>query len=143
MFDKLIRQLEKLERAAESLVIESAKDNEHLIRSLNTFGQLFKGLDAQGDEIRPPYRPRTIRRKQRKGQPSNRVTVKDTGRFYVSVVVVFAEDQFLIVSKDPKTEGLQRKYGGQLLGLNDESLQLLIDGIRTDFFMKSKTFLFK
>ena len=44
--------------------------------------QLYeRGINGTGVEIMSyePYRPRTIKNKQRKGQPYNRVTLKDTG----------------------------------------------------------------
>ena len=84
--------------------------------------QLNMGIDGFYDEIQPPYAPRTIRNKFRKGQPTDRVTLRDTGDFYSSLHVEFDNDGFRIVSNDDKAKYLIAKYGKAILRLSDDDL---------------------
>lgn len=82
--------------------------------------QLDLGLDGYYNKIQPPYAPRTIQNKIRKGQPTDRVTLKDTGEFYNSLRIEFDENGFRIVSDDDKSKYLIAKYGGPILRLPNE-----------------------
>lgn len=81
--------------------------------------QLDLGIDGNMRRIYPPYALRTIQKKIKKGQPIDRVTLKDTGAFYNSLYVVFEEDGFRIASSDEKVKYLIAKYGGPILRLDD------------------------
>ena len=82
--------------------------------------QLDMGIDGYYDEIRPPYAPRTIKRKIKKGQPADRVTLKDTGKFYDSLYLEFDEGGFRILSNDEKAKYLIAKYGSPILRVDNE-----------------------
>ena len=81
--------------------------------------QLDQGKRKSGADIKPFYKPATIRIKKKKGQPYDRVTLKDTGFFYSSVYLVVKESQkaFAAVSSDVKSTWLLSKYGDNILGL--------------------------
>jgi hypothetical protein len=83
--------------------------------------QLWKGQNAKGLPIKPPYSNITIFYKRRKSQPIDRVTLKDTGDFYSSINVDVKRDTFTIFATDDKTNKLTRKYGKSILGLQEES----------------------
>ena len=83
--------------------------------------QLDMGIDGYYDEIRPPYAPRTIKRKIKKGQPTDRVTLKDTGKFYDSLYLEFDEGGFRILSNDEKAKYLIAKYGSPILRVDNEN----------------------
>lgn len=83
--------------------------------------QLDMGIDGYYDEIRPPYAPRTIKRKIKKGQPTDRVTLKDTGKFYDSLYLEFDESGFRILSNDEKAKYLIAKYGSPILRVDNEN----------------------
>jgi len=89
---------------------------------------MYSGLRATGSEIRPPYAPLTIFLKKQKGQPVDRVTLKDTGDFY-NAMFVEVNDQakfYEIDSKDEKSLKLQRKYQPTIFGLGDESSSIYL-----------------
>lgn len=91
--------------------------------------QLYdKGIEGRGIEIMSyaPYRPRTIQNKIRKGQPTNRVTLKDTGKFYNSFRVAFEPGGFRIEATDVKTAALIEKYGPTIFRLTNENLTHLL-----------------
>ena len=91
--------------------------------------QLFEqGVNRLGVSIMDyaPYSPVTIAIKEAKGQPTNRVTLRDEGDFQSSFYLEVGDKQFEIKAADWKTEELIKKYGRQILGLTDENIKILI-----------------
>lgn len=81
--------------------------------------QMYNGVDGSMNEIKPPYTARTVKNKIRKGQPTNRVTLKDSGDFYKSLVVIADHRGFIVSSEDPKVNLLVEKYGDKIFMLSD------------------------
>lgn len=103
--------------------------NDAYIVDMNAEEQLFeKGINRLGVEIMDyaPYSPVTIEIKEAKGQPTNRVTLRDEGDFESSFFLEVGDKQFEIKASDFKTEDLIKKYGRQILGLTDENIAILI-----------------
>lgn len=126
-----IEALRRFEKEHESIVIQLAANYEAEILDMNT-DQLEKGIEATGNPVSPPYRPLTISIKQQKGQPTDRVTLKDEGDFHDSFFLVLNQTSFAIYAKDEKTARIERKYGRDIFGLTDENLQSLIEMIKPD-----------
>ena len=107
--------------------------------------QLYeRGINGTGVEIMSykPYRPRTIKNKQRKGQPYNRVTLKDTGEWYNSLRLVYDVDCFFITSTDEKNTYLKKKYGPTILRLTNENLSMILNKyIRPNLKIKLEKYL--
>ena len=82
-----------------------------------------KGQTSKGSLIRPPYRPSTIRIKKRKGQPTDRVTLRDTGRFHKTLKVDAYNDYVEISSDIEYAKYLFKKYGDDVLGIQKELLK--------------------
>ena len=88
--------------------------------------QLYEyGINSLGIPIDTyqPYTPYTVRIKQEKGQPYDRVTLRDTGDFQKSFEVVFEPAGFYITATDYKTQDLIDKYGAKIFGLTKENRQ--------------------
>ncbi len=83
--------------------------------------QLFAGLRSTGTEIKPSYAPYTILVKDQKGQPTDRVTLKDSGSFYDGIEVDVNSETYNLSSSDEKTDELMKKYGDRIFGLTKES----------------------
>jgi hypothetical protein len=81
--------------------------------------QLYEGQTANGTPIQPAYTWRTVFYKNIKGQPSDRVTLKDKGDFYNSIKVNVKTDTFDIIATDYKSDALHNKYGKSILGMTD------------------------
>lgn len=115
----------------------SKPDNKEFIIELNTDNQLFEGVNADGvllSSIGGSYSNTTIRIKQGKGQPIDRVTLKDTGEFYESFTVNITTSGIEIQANTIKDDDdLQDRWGGELLGLTDSSVDLLVERILDDF----------
>ena len=73
-----------------------------------------------------PYTLRTVRIKRKKGQPYDRVTLRDTGEFYNSLKVHFDDNGFYVTSSDDKAPELLAKYGKRILKLSNENLSILL-----------------
>lgn len=96
------------------------------IIELNTKNQLYdKGIDAKGERI-GSYSAKTKAIKDANGEISDHVTLLDTGKFYESFRV-FLQGSDLIISADTikDTDDLIFKYGQDILGLNEDSLEKL------------------
>lgn len=99
---------------------------------LNTWDQLYdRGIDSEGKSL-GHYQPYTVFLKEKKGQPTDHVTLRDTGDFYKSFKVKFLNLDIQIVS-DPIKYGplgavnLLTQWGKEIIGLTEESLSILRD----------------
>ena len=104
------------------------QENEAAIIDMNAQEQLFEsGENSLGVSIASyaPYTPITIEIKKLKGQPTNRVTLRDEGDFESSFYLVISDKQFEIKASDWKTEELVKKYGSSILGLTKENIASL------------------
>lgn len=131
-FDDMIDFIEDFQKKVDEKVIDLSRQYEPEIVDHITDNQLFKGKDSEGNDIEPSYTPFTISIKRSKGQPTNRVTLKDEGDFHNSIELDFSKDQYVVYATDSKTKRLERKYGNKILGLNDEGIQLNIDLVKPD-----------
>ena len=82
--------------------------------------QLMEGKDADGREISPGYSPFTVRMKNAKGQPADRVTLFDTGAFQEGMFSEVEGDELVIDSRDGKSASLKKKYGDRIFGIGKE-----------------------
>lgn len=113
-----------------------------VIIAMVTENQLY-GLGENGKRVPiasyAPYAPRTIKKKIRKGQPFDRVTLRDTGKFYESFIVVPGAKGFSIQAKDFKAKYLIPKYGDTIMRLSDDNLKrLLHEYIRPELVKRLK-----
>ena len=109
-------------RLIQSIILE----NEYVITDMNSEDQLYEqGVNRLGVNIMDyaPYSPLTIEIKKEKGQPYNRVTLRDEGDFEQSFYVEADTQQFTIKAADWKTEDLIQRYGRQILGLTGIKLK--------------------
>jgi hypothetical protein len=99
-------------------------ENEAYIIDMNAEIQLFEqGVNSLGVSIMDymPYSPITIEIKKEKGQPFNRVTLRDEGDFESSFLIDARNDEFEIKASDWKTQMLKKDYGDEIMGLTDEN----------------------
>jgi hypothetical protein len=94
--------------------------------------QQYAGKEATGQEITPAYARLTVQIKKAKGQPADRVTLKDTGAFYRQQYTAFQNDHFEIKSRNGKTPKLLEKYGENIFGLTAGNKARLAGWIKPD-----------
>ncbi len=117
-----------------------------LIIELNQDQLYDLGEDSKGNKLwsfspSMPYSPYTIKIKQAKGQPTDRLTLRDTGAFYKSFTVE-VEGTSIVLDADgrKKDTNLFSKYGIDILGLNDQNMAIFLERLTNDviFYIKEK-----
>lgn len=118
MIQELINKLRTQGSIAnqEEAILRIIRQNESIALDLNT-NQLFEGKDSENSDIVPPYSPLTVKIKKFKGQPSDRVTLKDEGEFYQKFTLLAEKFPVLFDSASFKTPKLTEKYGSEIFGL--------------------------
>jgi len=130
--DIIQRKIEALKRIKKNIgkyISIVINDEKAIIIDMNTEDQLYEqGINNLGAEIMDykPYQEFTISVKLSKGQPTDRVTLRDSGEFHRSFDLEITDKHFKVIATDDKTEQLIKKYGRQILGLTDENLNELI-----------------
>lgn len=84
---------------------------------------LYSGLDGSGAAISPEYRPFTVEVKKAKGQPYDRVTLKDEGDFYKKIRAEIDDAGVRLRGDDQKTIMLMDKYGDEILKLSGKTIE--------------------
>ncbi len=82
--------------------------------------QMRAGKLSTGADIKPRYARRTIFIKIKKGQPYDRVTLKDTGDFYKGVFIDVRDRTFVVDSTDWKSYKLMLKYSKNIFILGTQ-----------------------
>lgn len=103
---------------------QAVEDNEEFIVELNSEDQLYEeGINSLGVFIADyaPYSDVTKQIKAQKGQPYNRVTLRDTGDFERSFYLHITNEQFKIDASDMKRRELMLSYGDEIMGLTEEN----------------------
>lgn len=140
---EIIAKLKNIQSESLKIAEQVVRDNEAIVLDMNIQDQLFeRGINRLGVDISSyaPYTALTVYIKKAKGQPTNRVTLKDEGDFYHSFRIEFQTDGFKIIATDRKTEDLVIKYGDEILGLTDANFQEIIDSyVRPEIIKLIKT----
>lgn len=114
-----LRQLTPQVMEAEVLAIFSTEQATVLDMNI---AQLQQGKDSKGKNIKPKYTPRTVEYKKLKGDPYDRVTLKDEGDFYRGFYLEHNNSfPLYILSTDLKTGKLAEKYGSDIFGLDKQN----------------------
>lgn len=137
-FRNRIESLKQFRSNAFIYTIDAAVPLEVEIVKKNTDRLYNLGQYPSGQPVRPDYTPLTVRIKKSKQQPTDRVTLKDTGDFHDSFYVKFDRDQFTILASDVKAGKLVAKYGFEIFGLSEEDLVDLLPKIYVNLLSKFK-----
>ena len=132
-YNATLRNLEYRLRAFKDslpmLLEDVVRDKEGVIVSAIADDQLYRrGINGKGEKIMDymPYTAKTIKNKRKKGQPTTRVTLRDTGAFHESMFVVFDSEGFYITASDEKTQDLVEKYGKEIFRLTNKNFTRII-----------------
>jgi hypothetical protein len=119
--------------------ILNRKSIQKFITDLNTKVQLFEqGEDSRGIELAAiggAYAPSTIRIKARKRQPSNRVTLKDTGDFYKTFSITVHPNANFTISANTNKGGqdLEDPWGENIVGIQKDNVDVVMDRLCTEY----------
>lgn len=124
VFSDARKRLNEVRDNVRQVVKQTFEEHKRLIIQYNADTQMYKlGQDSKGSIIRPAYRPATIRLKRAKGQPTDRVTLRDTGKFHKTLIVTPKEDYVEISSDLEYAKYLFKRYGDDVLGIQEELLK--------------------
>lgn len=129
MINKLTKQ--GTVAAQEKALLQIIRDNQAQAVDLN-LEQLFQGKDSSGKEITPEYTPFTKMIKRAKGQPSDRVTLKDEGDFYQSWKLLADKFPVMFDASDLKAPKLFEKYGDDTKGLDQKNKTVFVQEIKPE-----------
>lgn len=129
--EQLIKKLKTLDIEALAREVIEDDSNRRFLEDANAL-QLKEGLRADGSDITPEYSPFTVEEKKIKGQPFDRVTLKDSGDFWEGIKIKAAGNELTYDATDPKSDKLQEKYGEDILGLSDENKTEFIQAYLAD-----------
>lgn len=136
----LLSAVETVERSLmEGVYVQRAvEEKREDIVAMNVEQLYERGVNSVGVAIDSyaPYAPYTILVKQQKGQPTDRVTLRDTGEFHKSFILVIDSTGFYITATDPKTWDLVDKYGDKIFGLTPENRSSMCWGLLYPIVMK-------
>lgn len=122
----VIRKVKAAVKDIEDSIFPTLKDvftrYSDIIKEINTEQQLYDlGQDSKSKSL-GKYAESTKRIKIRKIQPIDRVTLKDTGDFYESIRIIAKDDELIIETSIEYAKYLTRKYGADILGIQDMEL---------------------
>ena len=117
----------------EDFIKDVVEENKDSVELLNVF-QLKDGQDSEGVQINTyrDYTQFTKMIKQQKGQPTDKVTLEDTGAFHASIKAKVSGKQITLDATDPKRNKLVKKYGKEIFGLDDESKEAFSQEVLKD-----------
>lgn len=129
--EEFIEIAEKIDMSA--IINDAVKQKEFAITQLNTENQLYeKGIDEGKSKLKPSYAKSTIAIKNRKHQPTDRVTLRDTGKFYKAWTIFYERDQITLMAKPmilnrnfDLVAHLEHRYGQKIIGLTPENIEKL------------------
>ena len=133
----LVKKAKALDTESALFFVFSQEDVQLFAIELNTgspniseYGQLFlHGIDSEGvalDKIGGDYSPVTKQIKSFSNLPIDRITLYQEGDFYGSWEFIQKEDNFTLRADTIKEgEDLQDRWGSDIIGLTNESIQAL------------------
>lgn len=110
----------------ETLVMMAVEDTAVQFGKLNT-EQMYEGRLSTGESITPPYAASTVAIKRRKGQPTDRVTLRDTRRFHEAYRLQVIGSDLIEDSDVSYSDYLTKKYTPQIWGLDDENHEIYVN----------------
>lgn len=129
IIQKVRDTLREIEESIYSTLKDVINKESDVLVEILTQNQMFqKGEDGKGLSIHPDYAQSTISIKLTKSQPTDRVTLKDSGDFYKSINIVAESDKFIIEAPIEYSKFLTAKYGQDILRIQDMEMK--------EFFMK-------
>jgi hypothetical protein len=108
---------------------KALEENEEFLLDLIRYDQLYKyGANGSGWRIidYAPYTLKTIENKLTVGEPTDRVTLYDTGKFYERMRFVITDKGFYVSSPTAYTLDLLNKYGEDILRFTDSHFNKVV-----------------
>ncbi len=119
--ETFIKKLNEMEASINKSIQSSINSNKEVLIEQQTEGQMNKGKDANNISFVPKYAKSTRDYKKSKGQPTDRVTLKDTGKLYDSIQIQANTTQAVISTNVNYFKYLVAHYiNNTILGINEQ-----------------------
>ena len=123
LINNLTSRVERFKEDINFHIAQIIEANSDLIIAENVENQIYSdGVDTKGVSF-PSYAESTKKQKKRKGQPTNRVTLKDSGAFHESIGLDIRDDEFELITENETYKWLRGRYGENILGLRAEFIR--------------------
>jgi hypothetical protein len=136
----LSQKLESLSQKLPSLINDCVVELNDFIVDLNK-NQLKEGIRSD-DVFIGYYSKKTLKIKAKNGlspiSKNNEIALYNYGSFWKSIIADVVGNQLILYASDDKTDMLYQRYGEQIIGLTNDSLNILIDKITELLFEKIK-----
>lgn len=137
VINRFEKKLNQLKDSINPTIQDTVNRTKPLLIDEQTNEQMFKGEDSKGVQFVPSYALSTKVTKKKKGQPTNRVTLKDSGDLYKSIKVDAKTNEMIISANVEYFKYLVTHYSqNTILGLQPEFLekytkQLILPNLKT------------
>jgi hypothetical protein len=122
------QKMRQLEASINPSIKKAVNTNSNLLEQQQTEGQFDKGKDALNVSFVPSYATSTKNYKRRNGQPTNRVTLKDSGDLYNSVNIEGTSSQIVFSANVEYFKYLVNHYSGnQILGIQPKAMEVFVN----------------
>jgi hypothetical protein len=136
--DKAIKKLKLMKLSINKALQTSINTNKNVLIEQQTKGQFDKGKDANNVSFVPSYATSTIIAKRKKGQPTDRVTLKDTGKLYDSINIKAGTKDVTFSANVEYYKYLVAHYkSNQILGIQPKEMELFIKKYTTPEILKN------
>lgn len=124
VFDAEINLIDSWKNVIDDSIKEAFRRYDFVIIDYITNKQWFqKGQKSDGKIIKPAYSRLTVKLKQKKGDPYDRVTLRDTGKLYRSIDVIIGERAVILRINVDYYRKLELKYGKKIIGVQNQFLE--------------------
>lgn len=128
VFDDEIAIIQDIENNISDVIKQTVQKFGFVIVDYNTNKQLDrKGEDSKGKKLFPKYTKAYARIRVKKGLQVDHVDTHFTGKFHASITVEAREDEFVIRSNVEYDKYLVKKYGEDILGVQEQYLQEFVN----------------
>ena len=127
VIEDALRKVDKMKASVNKGIQTSIQKNEGVLIDQQTNEQFDKGKDKNNISFIPSYADSTKQIKRSKGQPTNRVTLKDSGDLYDSVAIQANTTQAIFTANVEYFKYLVVHYGSnQILGIQDDAMEAFL-----------------
>ena len=130
----ILKKLQSIDVSLSAQIAIEETSNEYTKQQRS---QLWQGLKSD-DNYLPNYSFRSV---FQYNKPPGPIKLYDTGDFYRGILVDVRGDIFITESSDDKSQMLQKRYGGEILGLGTNARIEYIKALRPVLTKQIKSYL--
>lgn len=123
IFSRELLVFDQLGVAIDTAIRSTVEENKFQLKEYNLESLRDHGEKADGEKLRPGYSSPYKRRRVKRGLQVSYVDLKFTGKFYGQIEIIAEPDQIKISSKIDYGEHVIKRYGKEVLGIQEQYLE--------------------